>query len=400
MMTTSEPSTTFQFPYPELTPIVGKPDYLGIAKIKKELTSNAMSVYSARGNGQLGHAVIVLGVHEYNNVSAVAWADPVNPGPGPVIPAGATNAQINAIRDGFTRDQYEWRTFDAVGKKLKQQLLTAVPHEYLSSLEHQLCGFANVTVHQLLTHLEDTYVDIDTDALNKNLESLKEPWEPAETLEPLWERGIKAQQLATAGGEPITDAALMREFYAILKASGVFPLDIRDWDKLPAANKTLANFKTHFTAANKDRVKNTTAGQLGQNAGSAFGAIGTPTPPPPTTEPVILVSTGNAVWKSMYYCWSHGLGTNKDHTSKTCTKKAQGHKEDATVDNMMGGNNTIRRLSGERPVFKPKQRSRNPQSPTPEANGAQGNGTPSQAPPATGTAPAPAPAADSAPPRA
>jgi hypothetical protein len=43
----------------------------------------------------------------------------------------------------------------------------------------------------------------------------------------------------------------------------------------------------------------------------------------------------------MYYCWSHGLGTNKNHTGPTCNRKKEGHKDEATADNMMNGNNTI-----------------------------------------------------------
>ena len=43
----------------------------------------------------------------------------------------------------------------------------------------------------------------------------------------------------------------------------------------------------------------------------------------------------------MYYCWTHGLGKNRKHTSATCNNKAEGHKDEATADNMMGGNNKI-----------------------------------------------------------
>ena len=32
------------------------------------------------------------------------------------------------------------------------------------------------------------------------------------------------------------------------------PLDIREWDKKPTADKTHANFHAHFTAANKERA--------------------------------------------------------------------------------------------------------------------------------------------------
>jgi hypothetical protein len=37
------------------------------------------------------------------------------------------------------------------------------------------------------------------------------------------------------------------------------------------------------------------------------------------------------------YCWSHGYQIHEDHTSMTCTRRAEGNKEAATKDNNMGG---------------------------------------------------------------
>ena len=37
------------------------------------------------------------------------------------------------------------------------------------------------------------------------------------------------------------------------------------------------------------------------------------------------------------YCWTHGHWVSKDHTSATCGNKAEGHKNDATLTNTMGG---------------------------------------------------------------
>jgi len=43
----------------------------------------------------------------------------------------------------------------------------------------------------------------------------------------------------------------------------------------------------------------------------------------------------------MYYCYTHGLGMNSNHTSQTCSNPNATHQREATVDNMQGGNNTI-----------------------------------------------------------
>lgn len=345
---------TASFPHATLTSISGKPTFSSVQVLKKQLVANAVSVRSARGNGNLGHAVLVLGQAAYDNIAGAGnnWVDPPNPGPAPVIPPGSTQHQIIAIQAQWERDTKEWETFNATEAALKRLLIAAVDSTYIASLEDPLFGYTNVSTHDILAHLDTTYAALDPDALTANMEALRAPWDPSETMEPLWQRGVLAQQLAEAGGTPITDGDLLLIFRDLLKTSGLFPLDIRDWDRLPAAQKTLANFKTTFTNANKERVANLTTGQHFNATGNqvparAFSAKGGSPPNAPDGPAMYCVPTG--VW--MAYCWSHGITNNTAHTSKTCKNKAIGHQEDATIDNMMGGNNTIRRKPKEKNVF-------------------------------------------------
>jgi gamma-glutamylcyclotransferase (GGCT)/AIG2-like uncharacterized protein YtfP len=37
------------------------------------------------------------------------------------------------------------------------------------------------------------------------------------------------------------------------------------------------------------------------------------------------------------YCWTHGYVYNEKHNSQTCNRRSEGHKENATIDNKMGG---------------------------------------------------------------
>ena len=407
-MSMTDLTTAFTLPYPELTKIEGKPTFLTVSVLKKELLANAISVPSNRGNGALGHAVIVLGQADYDARAGAgnAWVDPPNPGPEPNIPAAATGPQIAHANEAWKRELQEFKTFDMVGKKLKQQILAAVDKSFISSLDDDIFGFTNVTVVQLLTHLSDNYARIDQDALTANLEELKLPWEPAETLEPLWDRGTRAQRVAQAGNEPITDTALVRIFRDLLQGSGLFPLDIRDWDRQPVANRTLANFKTTFNEANITRIKNMTAGQLGQAnylgtatgykpSGSAFSAVDAKvktTAAKDTDKYTVLMLDQELKWTPYYYCWSHGLSVNPTHTGPTCSRKEPGHKNEATPTNMMGGCNLIKRQPGERAIWQPRPRSpRGSSRPgTPQANAtppASGTGTP---PPTTPNTPSPA----------
>lgn len=37
------------------------------------------------------------------------------------------------------------------------------------------------------------------------------------------------------------------------------------------------------------------------------------------------------------YCWTHGFKVGNKHSSKTCNRRYEGHKEEATFEDNMGG---------------------------------------------------------------
>jgi len=349
MSIVSQPSS-FNFPHPELTTIVGPPTYLTISQLKRELYANASSIHTILGTGVHGFAVLIIGETAYNAINADAnqnWVAPVHPGNAPNFVANATGRQLAIATQAYERDLKTFNLMNEVENALKRQLLAAVDHTYVCSLQDALYGYANVTTRALIEHLETNYAALDQDQLTKNMETLEEPWEPQESMEPLWLRAVFAQSVATAGDEPVTNTTLLRIYRKVLSDTGVFELDLRDWDKKPAADKTWDNFKTHFTAANKERAKKATAGQF---QGHAFRAIGAGTdsrpgsrPGTPSTHTNTGVPAPDPSIGGLYYCWSHGLSNNHNHTSLTCTNKSSGHQDDATVHNMKGGNNMIRR---------------------------------------------------------
>ena len=58
---------------------------------------------------------------------------------------------------------------------------------------------------------------------------------------------------------------------------------------------------------------------------------------PPGTHNTAQPTGPKQAWDPMGYCWSHGFKVRCEHTGKTCTKRADGHKEEAMRGNTMGG---------------------------------------------------------------
>lgn len=50
------------------------------------------------------------------------------------------------------------------------------------------------------------------------------------------------------------------------------------------------------------------------------------------------------VYSNRNYCHTHGYDMHDDHTSVTCNIKAEGHLDDATFNNKMGGSQKNRTL--------------------------------------------------------
>jgi len=149
----------------------------------------------------------------------------------------------------------------------------------------------------------------------------------------------------------------------MFEATGVFTTACDMWCVKPVANQTLIEFWQHFTNENKECLCKLMAAQLGYHGTnmaseinqlsiskktpkhSSNAAISTCPMPmtvptlhnPTTATPHIITDDG----MQMFYCWTHGLGFNRTHTSTTCINPADGHCLTATATNMQVGKNII-----------------------------------------------------------
>ncbi|CAB9531543.1 unknown protein [Seminavis robusta] len=166
-------------------------------------------------------------------------------------------------------------------------------------------------------------------------------WSPDQPLEDLFNQVKDAQKYAE-NHDPISDKQAIRAASDNLMDSGVFTDALRDWDKMDDKDQTFNKLEDHFNEADEARRRILTTKGVGY---ANKATIDKPTNE--TSHKVISEGSGTA----MYYCWSHGLGTNSNHTSKNCTKKATGHRVEANAADMLGGCCIIRRKAGERAIY-------------------------------------------------
>lgn len=373
--------TDNKFPHPILTPLGSEaPTVASLKLLHKQINANAISVPSARGNGALGHYILVVDAATYTAratpvgaAAPVVFIVPVNPGPTAVHAPGATGPAMAENNRLHAIDAAEFKTFLVTEAALKQQVLLAVPEVFYEVLGDEEIGYANITTKQILTHLDSTYGTITEDDIDKNLKLMNSPWNIQDPIETLFTR-IKGCMTFAATADPISEKSAVRAGLQILEATNQFPLACQEWRDKALAAKTMPNFVIHFSKADVSRKRTMTtrdagfhrAAQVNDTPTKATGIVNleiattssdltndsansaNSRPPTPNSR---ATPNSNASPVGVHYCWSHGISTNAGHTSKTCNNKQEGHVDDSTIFDMKGGCNVVHRRRNEQQVY-------------------------------------------------
>jgi hypothetical protein len=216
------------------------------------LNANAASIQSHLGNGLLGLLYLTVSPAIYATLSATAFVPPVNPGPTPVIPAGATCAQISNIRFAFNASTAIFRDYDLADKALKQLLLGAVDDMFVRSLQTKYIGYLNVTTRQLLDHLYSQYAEIAAAELQERNAALKTAYNPYLPIETLFDQVEDAVDFAATGNSPYSPEQVVATAYQLICVTGMFLHDAKVWKRQTAEYKTWDHFKRDFAVSHRE----------------------------------------------------------------------------------------------------------------------------------------------------
>ena len=297
-----------------------------------------------------------------------------------------------------------YNTFRLTTEALKAQIIASVDDQYINELEAEIIGYTNIAPQQLMAHLWKNYGTIEVSDLTINEETMKAPWNPPTPIEDLFKQLREGQKFAKLGGESISNDQLARYAYENILKTGVFDKACKKWRLQDATDQTWDKLQPFFTLEAVDYEKNTsaeaaqyTAAQvqeildenvaaqlqqmMNQNAAAAEATVATA----PTTTPAAYVpqpsanaltaanvkrivqarlqSNGgprggrrkrdntrnqpqvcqghNAAGEPITYCWTHGITKNLRHNSITCKHKAEGHKDEAILNNKLNGSEVV-----------------------------------------------------------
>ena len=333
------------FPYPVLSPLcptgTSKPTFLTIQTAQLQLNMNAQSVHTHRGGGEFGHLVLTMTPAKYLTLTAIPFVIPAPPTQNPVHAAGATGPAMIETNRQHKADQKEYSTFVAMQNALRSQLIAAVPYKYIEKLSDPDIAFGNTPVLTMLTHLLTTYGNISHDDLDDNTARITAPWNPDDGIDILFSQLKVGREFAAAGGAEISEIQVVLIGYKIVENTGKFETACREWRMTPPADKTYLNFQAKFRLADEDYSRTATSRSAGYHRANAVTPATAPPKPgvsAPTLAPAPRATTGPA--PILGYCWTHGLLRSATHDSKNCNFKKEGHQDEATLTNQMGGETT------------------------------------------------------------
>jgi hypothetical protein len=122
---------------------------------------------------------------------------------------------------------------------------------YLDVLNDNMVGFTNISARDMLDHLFTTYGTITAVDLEINFEHMRRAWDPQQPVESLFKQIQYCADYYEAGGVLIGHPQQINIGYAKIFANGHFMSACRRWNEKPPAEKTWAQFKSHFAAAHR-----------------------------------------------------------------------------------------------------------------------------------------------------
>ncbi len=385
------------FEYPDLTGIHGEPTYESLRVIQNQLKANARSIHTTLGGGQHGHLGLVLTPAQYALLSPHPYVRPHRPPP-LVIPAYQLPHVVQTAQNNHNDAVKLFNECNNVEQALRQQIIKAVNDAYLTALRNRLTNTIDAPIPIILDYLFTNHGRVTPAMLQNEEKDVKEMhYEISHPIDIIFNKVEDLNDLSIAAHADYTEPQLINIAYVIINATGKYQHYIRDWSRLPPAQKNWASFKTHFRQAHQElretgdlQVRDTSfnSANLVQDViDGVQHALQAADPPDSSTPDVINHLANNAAQQQLmpqlmqqmmlmmeqmnslqrqmnsppptnsngssstissssssrqrrtrtntsHYCWSHGACA---HPSTDCRSQRSGHQTAATFTNKMGG---------------------------------------------------------------
>ena len=242
-------------PNPVLTRISGEPTYQAMKRWKKEMSSNLISVTMptdwGRGKGLLGE---LQDAAVFTARNGAAYNPPAAAPPAyPAILPGATTAQREQARAEHAIERRFWAIAEH-GKRLAVNIGAAALEPFVyAELDDPDEGLNGVEIITLYDHIMDRFATISQTEIDSNLVEFNEGIDPTKTLAVYTRKQELCQEIASDAQVAITEAQMVTTATKHAVAAGGMEEAWKTWKRVVPANRTWANWKTHWTTSFQEK---------------------------------------------------------------------------------------------------------------------------------------------------
>lgn len=236
------------FEYKELSKIHSQPDIDSLLRIFRQLKRNAQKVQTILGGGQLGQLALVLTTASYDSITNS------NPFTRPVLVGTFTPSinRVSAAELAHERAAHEetvrvYNECQAVEQALRNQLIDAIPAEYLDSLQNVDSDMINDSIPDIITFLQTNYYQLTDQELSDRDDKLKNSvFNPEDPVDLMFNKIKAFADLCVMTGNDKSDGQLVSLSYLIFNLTNAYIDSLKIWNAKPKVDMTFSNFKLHL----------------------------------------------------------------------------------------------------------------------------------------------------------
>lgn len=232
----------------DIATIHGQPDCVTLNALFKAIRRNAASVYSDKGGGKYGHIGITMSHEAYTTLQHGTEFN-LQPHPGVLTfqDSEKTVIQREDARDLYNRKRYIHLVEQNLTLALKNIVMSKLQEATYIGLCDEYVHYENVTIWELMHHLETRYGEKTTAMLTENITAMQADFDISQpSIEGLFVRQNRLQQFAHGTAQAISDGFWVLYTINVIDKSGLLHKGVQKWEAQDSAYKTPKNLTTDF----------------------------------------------------------------------------------------------------------------------------------------------------------
>ena len=216
------------FKNPSIPPTNRETTYATLHAMHEILNSNATSITTNLSCSTLGHLCLNPPPTGYATLLTTKVVPLPNPGPTPVIPAGATGPKAASIRYVHDAATLAFNTFKNLDRALRQQLLGAIKDTFLQVKNKPHRRYSGSSTLDLLNNLYKTYAVISNADWLANDNRFREADSATVLIEVAWRQMDNAVAYTNAGSTTYSSKQVVENAYQLMFNTVILAADCRE----------------------------------------------------------------------------------------------------------------------------------------------------------------------------